>query len=41
MNMAGAKYDDYINALKSSVKQGYMILLERDIDEGYINAFNP
>jgi hypothetical protein len=41
MKMAGAKYDEYLNALKSSVKQGYMILLERDIDEGYINAFNP
>ena len=32
---------DYEDAIECSVKQGHMILLERDIDEGYINAFNP
>ena len=30
-----------MRAIQASVKAGLVILLERDIDEGYINAFNP
>ena len=41
LEIAGATYDEYLKALQASVKAGLMILLERDIDEGYINAFNP
>ena len=41
LQLAGGTYDEYLKAIQSSVKAGLMILLERDIDEGYINAFNP
>ena len=41
LKIAGTDYKEYKKALTASVKQGHMILLERDIDEGYINAFNP
>ena len=41
LEIAGTNYDEYVEAIRCSVKQGHMILLERDIDEGYINAFNP
>jgi hypothetical protein len=41
LKIAGATYQEYSDAIECSVKQGHMILLERDIDEVYINAFNP
>ena len=41
LKIAGGTYDEYLKAIQASVKAGLMILLERDIDEGYINAFNP
>ena len=41
MKIAGTDYAKYTAAIKASVIHGHMILLERDIDEGYINAFNP
>ena len=41
LDIAGSKYTEYCEAIECSVKQGHMILLARDIDEGYINAFNP
>ena len=41
LEIAGTTYDEYIKAIQASVKAGLVILLERDIDEGYINAFNP
>ena len=41
LGLAGATYTEYEEAIKYSVKKGHCILLERDIDEGYINAFNP
>jgi hypothetical protein len=41
LKIAGTDYKEYKKAITASVKQGHMILLERDIDEGYINAFNP
>ena len=41
LKIAGAEYKEYREAIECSVKQGHMILLARDIDEGYINAFNP
>ena len=41
LQIAGGTYDEYLKAIQASVKAGLMILLERDIDEGYINAFNP
>ena len=41
LRIAGTNYREYEEEIKHSVKQGYTILLERDIDEGYINAFNP
>ena len=41
LEIVGATYDEYLKAIQASVKAGLMILLERDIDEGYINAFNP
>ena len=41
LEIAGTTYDEYIRAIQASVKAGLVILLERDIDEGYINAFNP
>jgi hypothetical protein len=41
LRIAGTNYHEYEEEIKHSVKQGYTILLERDIDEGYINAFNP
>ena len=39
--IAETNYEEYVEEIKHSVRQGYSILLERDIDEGYINAFNP
>ena len=41
LEMAGTHYEEYMSEIRHSVRQGYSILLERDIDEGYINAFNP
>jgi hypothetical protein len=41
LEIAGTTYDEYIEEIKHSIKKGHTILLERDIDEGYINAFNP
>ena len=41
LKIAGTTDTEYKHAIECSVKQGHMILLERDIDEGYINAFNP
>ena len=44
LNLAGLKtqddYDLYISALEFS-GSGYSILLERDIDEMYVNSYNP
>ena len=41
LDIAGTSYDEYIRAIQCSVTRGHCILLQRDIDEGYINAFNP
>ena len=41
MVIAGTTYKEYKEAIAHSVTRGHCILLERDIDEGYINAFNP
>ena len=41
LKIAGANYDEYKKAIAHSVTRGHCILLQRDIDEGYINAFNP
>ena len=41
LEMAGTTYKEYVKEIRNSVKKGYTILLERDIDEVYINAFNP
>ena len=44
LNLAGLKtkeeYDLYVSALETS-KSGYSIILERDIDEMYVNSYNP
>ena len=44
LNLAGLKTEEdfnlYVEALEAS-KGGYSILLERDIDELYINSYNP
>ena len=41
LEIAGATYDEYKKAIGYSVTRGHCILLQRDIDEGYINPFNP
>ena len=41
LEKVGATYIEYLEAIKHSTSNGYSILLARDIDEGYINAFNP
>ena len=42
--LAGLKTEDdfekYVEALETS-KGGYTILLQRDIDEMYVNSYNP
>ena len=44
LNLAGLKtqeeYDHYISALESSTS-GYSIILQRDINEIYVNSYNP
>ena len=44
LNLAGLKteeqYDLYLSALEASTS-GYSILLERDIDEMFVNSYNP
>jgi hypothetical protein len=37
--MAGVSYNDYIGALSHS-KSGYSVVLQRDLDEIYINPYN-
>ena len=37
--MAEVSYDDYIKALSQS-KSGYSVVLQRDLDETYINPYN-
>ena len=34
-------YDDYILAIKKSKKHGSAVLLQRDVDEIYVNNYNP
>ena len=41
LTIAGTNYEEYVQEIRHSLKQGCTILLERDIDEGYINAINP
>ena len=42
LDMAGnVRYDDYIMAIKKTRKHGSTVLLKRDIDEVYVNNFNP
>ena len=41
LEIAGTNYQEYVTEIEYSTRQGHTILLERDIDEGYINAFNP
>ena len=36
---AGVKYDDYVKALQTTNK-GYTVVLQRDIDETFINPYN-
>ena len=37
---AKVSYEDYIKALSTS-KMGYAVVLQRDIDEIYVNSYNP
>ena len=37
---AKVSYQDYIKALSTS-KMGYAVVLQRDIDESYVNSYNP
>jgi hypothetical protein len=37
----GISYEDYIMAIKKTKKHGSAVLLQRDIDEIYINNYNP
>ena len=40
--MAGnISYDDYILAIKKTRKHGSTVLLQRDVDEIFVNNFNP
>ena len=39
-SMAGVKYEDYLEALSTS-KVGYCVVMKRDINELYVNNFNP
>ena len=39
-SMAGVKYEDYLEALSTS-KVGYSVVMKRDINELYVNNFNP
>ena len=42
LEMAGnISYDDYIMAIKKTRKHGSTVLLKRDIDEIYVNNYNP
>ena len=41
LKIAGATYEEYKRAIAYSITRGHCILLQRDIDEGYINPFNP
>ena len=38
-NIAGVNYEEYISAISTS-KQGYKVVLRRDIDELFVNSFN-
>merc|ERR1712082_536419 len=38
-DMAGVKYDEYIEALSTS-RAGYTVVQQRDLDEIYINSYN-
>ena len=37
--VAGVNYDDYVKAISTS-KSGYSVVLQRDLDEVYINPYN-
>ena len=42
LELAGdIKYEDYIMAIKKTRKRGSTVLLERDLNEIYINNYNP
>ena len=42
LEMAGGyKYDDYILAIKKTRKHGSIVLLKRDVDEIFVNNYNP
>ena len=42
LELAGnIKYEDYIVAIKNSRKYGSTVILKRDIDEIYVNNYNP
>ena len=42
LEMAGGiSYEDYILAIKKSKKHGSAVLLQRDVDEIYVNNYNP
>ena len=34
-------YDDYVMAIKKTRKHGSTVLLKRDVDEIYVNKYNP
>ena len=40
LKIAGVDYNEYIKALETS-KTGYSVILRRDLDEIYINSYNP
>ena len=40
LDIANVEYDDYVEALSWS-RAGYSVHLQRDIDEIYINSYNP
>ena len=37
----GISYDEYIKAIKESVVHGSQVLLQRDVDEIWVNNYNP
>ena len=41
LQIANVEPDDYVTALKQSSRKGVNIILARDIDELYVNNYNP
>ena len=41
LEIANVEPDDYVTALKQSSRKGVNVILARDIDELYVNNYNP